>query len=334
MAVRKINDVNDLQIGDIVFKAYEPGDSGYDLPSRYKNGGTYYDGDLKDYYHVGVVTSVRPLHITHMTTPTVKVDTKLGKWGYYGKLSYLVDAGKTTGYDKAVSSFLDQIDILKSKNLRYQKNASGENGECDCIGLIIGALRGMGIRWEGIHGSNFAARKRIVQNGEPTPGPSPEPAPKPSTGTKAIVTAESGRWVKMRAEPKTSCRLYEEIPVGAEVTIVSPGEVWAKIDYGRRKGWYMMAKFLKIEDSQKSEIPDLSPVIEPKLATVFAKSGKSVKMRKKPSLDCRYYDDVPIGSTVVVEEIGEKWSKISYGIRKGWYMQTSYLKFEEEKGNG
>lgn len=321
MAVRKINKANDLHIGDIVFKAYEPDESGYDLPNRYKPGGAYYDGDLRDYYHVGVVTSVDPLSITHMTTPTVKVDTKLGKWGYFGTLSYLKNA-------EQVRQFLEQIDVLKSKNLKYKKNASGENGECDCIGLIIGALRGMGIQWEGIHGSNFAARKRINSEGEPSPSPSPEPVPVPSTGTKAVVTAESGQWVKMRAEPKSTCRLYEEVPVGAEVTIVSPGEEWAKINYGRRKGWYMMAKFLEVEGENPK------PVTHPKYAVVTARRGTTVKMRQKPSLDCRYYDDVPVGATVKVEEAGDKWSKISYGIRKGWYMQTPYLKFEEEEENG
>jgi len=320
MAVKKIGKIGELKTGDIVFKAYDPGDSGYDLPDRYKPGGAYYDGDLNDYYHVGVVTSVSPFQITHMTTPTVKVDTKLGKWGYYGKLTLLKS-------EEQIHEFLKQIDVLKGKNLRYQKNASGENGECDCIGLIIGALREMGIKWDGIHGSNFAARRRITQ-GEVSPDP--DTVVPPVTGTKATVVAESGSWVKMRAEPKTSCRLYEEIPVGAEVTIVSPGEEWAKVNYGRFKGWYMMAKFLQVGDAEPAPVqPD-----EPKYAIVTAKRGNTVKMRQKPSLDCRLYDDIPVGSRVKVEEAGNKWSKVSYGIRKGWYMQTAYLNFEEDKQDG
>lgn len=80
-----ITDANQLSIGDLVFKAWFPADRKYDLPSRYKVGGAYYNGDMKDYYHIGVVTSTKPLAITHMTTPTVKVDTKLGKWNYAGK---------------------------------------------------------------------------------------------------------------------------------------------------------------------------------------------------------------------------------------------------------
>ena len=81
----------------------------------------------------------------------------------------------------------------------------------------------------------------------PVPTPTPDPSPEPiSPYDKAIVVAETGRYVKMRKEPSTKCSVYEEVPVGATVTIVTPGYEWTKIDYGRRKGWYMMTKFLDI----------------------------------------------------------------------------------------
>lgn len=53
--------------GMIVYKAKEPSESGYRLPERYQPDGTYYNGDLLDYYHVGVVTGVCPFEITHCT---------------------------------------------------------------------------------------------------------------------------------------------------------------------------------------------------------------------------------------------------------------------------
>ena len=80
--LRKIVGTSDLKIGDVVFKAYEPGQSGYDLPDKYKEGGKEYNGDLRDYYHIGTVKSVYPLRIMHMTKPTAKVDDKIGKWAF------------------------------------------------------------------------------------------------------------------------------------------------------------------------------------------------------------------------------------------------------------
>ena len=73
----EIDSVNSLSVGDTVLKAYEPGESGYDLPERYAD-----DLDQRDYYHAGVVVSVNPLKIVHMTSPTTKTDTTLGKWRF------------------------------------------------------------------------------------------------------------------------------------------------------------------------------------------------------------------------------------------------------------
>ena len=54
-----IANAGEMFLGEIVYKAREPGEDKYALPARYENS-----GDLRDYYHVGVVTSVSPLEIT------------------------------------------------------------------------------------------------------------------------------------------------------------------------------------------------------------------------------------------------------------------------------
>ena len=167
---RKITGTASLKKGDVVFKSRAPGESGYNLPAKYRQGGSAYNGDLNDYCHIGVVASVSPLRIIHMTSPTAKTDTVIGKWKWAAELT--------------------------------QQYISGI-----------------------------------------TPEPAPEPAP---YGDTAIVVAESGRWVKMRKEPSTSCRVYDEVPVGANVQIVSHGYDWTRINYGKRKGWYMMTKFLEV----------------------------------------------------------------------------------------
>lgn len=89
--IHKVNSVNDLQVGYLVFKG-NTNPKTAKLPRRYKKGGALYNGDLTDYYHVGVVTSINPLVISHMTSPTIKQDTKLGEWGYFGLCQY-VDYG-------------------------------------------------------------------------------------------------------------------------------------------------------------------------------------------------------------------------------------------------
>ena len=60
----------------------------------------------------------------------------------------------------------------------------------------------------------------------------------------ATVWAEKGSTVKMRAKPSTLCRLYWEVPVGAQVVLMNQGETWSEIIYAGQSG-YMMTKFLR-----------------------------------------------------------------------------------------
>lgn len=97
--IRKITGPESLREGDVVFKVKKPGDEGYDLKTRYKPGGKYYNGDLNDYCHIGVVKSVNPIRIIHMTGPTAKTDTSIGKWAWAAELDekYVSDGKAASG---------------------------------------------------------------------------------------------------------------------------------------------------------------------------------------------------------------------------------------------
>ena len=92
--LEKINSVNDLSVGDLVLKGCDQNTKGWALPSRYRKGGKYYNGDLTDYYHAGAVESVNPLRIRHMSSK-MTTDTKLGKWAYHGQLVILKRAAES-----------------------------------------------------------------------------------------------------------------------------------------------------------------------------------------------------------------------------------------------
>ena len=188
--IRTISNADQFEVGDIVFKAYEKGDERWTLDKypRYLPGGAYYNGDMRDYYYVGVVTGVNPLRITHMTSPTIKVDTKIGNWKFAAKLKLLNSRGA------------------------YSGSAAKQTG------TTAGTASGTAVK----------------------------PQPAAVTYTTAVVTAPSGKSVKMRQRPSTGCKVYDDVPIGAEVRLIEKGQTWSKISYGRRSGWYMMTKFLKI----------------------------------------------------------------------------------------
>lgn len=101
----------DLELGWIVFKARGPMDAGYDLPGKYRVGSASYTGDVMDYYHVGVVTSIEPLNITHCTESGsvngVTVDTRQGDWRYAGPcvlVTYAADTDSPEGGDTSMET--------------------------------------------------------------------------------------------------------------------------------------------------------------------------------------------------------------------------------------
>lgn len=79
---------DELKPGMLLFKARSDGNPRYDLNASYRQGGRYFTGDLLDYYHVGVVTGVNPLEITHCTstshTDGIALDRTLDSWTHAG----------------------------------------------------------------------------------------------------------------------------------------------------------------------------------------------------------------------------------------------------------
>lgn len=174
-----IKSVSDLSVGDVVLKGRAKGSVGWSLPVRYRRGGKYYNGDLTDYYHAGVVYSLNPFQIRHMSS-RMTIDKKLGKWNYHGKLTVLMKQ-----VDNAVS--------------------------------------------------------------QPSTG-----SFTPASGAVAVVVADTGSTVNLRREPRLRGSLIARVPLGSYVTIISPGEEWAKISWNNFTG-YMMAKFLDIVGDGKGQ---------------------------------------------------------------------------------
>lgn len=80
-------DESQLHVGSIVYKSRRDTSN---LNARYQPGGRYYNGDMLDYYHVGVVTSIAPLEITHCTSSGningIAYDSIIKAWSQFGDL--------------------------------------------------------------------------------------------------------------------------------------------------------------------------------------------------------------------------------------------------------
>lgn len=104
----------EMFLGEIVYKAREPGEADYALPDRYKDS-----GDLRDYYHVGVVTCIDPLCITHCTSVEggIQRDGKQGAWRWGGMLKYVdyAEGGGDMSYPAIVTAKSGKTVNLRAK---------------------------------------------------------------------------------------------------------------------------------------------------------------------------------------------------------------------------
>jgi uncharacterized protein YraI len=167
-----------LELGAVVFKAYEPGDKANTLPDTYKN-----HPDQRDYYHVGVITRINPLQITHCTGGTtngIKMDSRIGAWRFGGRI--------------------DGVD--------YTKEAP--------VSVI----------------------------------------------TNAVVTADSGSNVRLRAKPSVASTTLAYVPLNETVGILNVSGNWTEVQYKTVRGW-MMSKFLQMG------IPNVGPTLEEKVDVLW-----------------------------------------------------------------
>jgi len=252
-------------------------------------------------------------------------------------------------YQQLIQLFLQMIQKIKSLNPAYKQPGDGSNGVCDCIGLIIGAIRRMGLRWNGIHGSNYAARfmtdglayisslselelgdcvYKAVHHG----GRGQKPC---NGGTFVHEWKLPDRYQKGSLyTPDNQLDFYH---VGV-VTSVNPLRIThmtsphMKVDTSIGN-WNYHGKIKPIvEAAEKGSVPVPEPAPTPTSpvpsagvkAIVEAENGKPVKMREYPSTKCATWENVPCGTEVTVLEPGEEWCRIEHRNRK-WYMMAKFV---------
>lgn len=218
----------------------------------------------------------------------------------------------------AVKKFLANVDQISSENPEYQLGHDGSDGKCDCIGLIIGAIRRSGGTWDGIHGSNYAARNEMDYL---LPVTDADDLNVGEVVYKASMPGQSNYSLPGRYAKDPDKRDYYHVGVVRSVDplrivhCTGPGIVTdTKLGKWTHRGW--LAKVSREGDTPMSDITT---------ATVVADSGSTVNLRNKP--DGALIDRVPVGATVTVSGHQDGWSRIAYNGQAGW-MMDQYLRTE------
>lgn len=214
-------------------------------------------------------------------------------------------------------TFLANVDVIAAEEPSYQLGHDGSDGTCDCIGLIIGAIRRSGGTWDGVHGSNYAARNEmedllpISLSDDLTVGEVVYKAASPGQGNYNLPSRYDDHPDRLDYYHVGVVRSVSPLRI---VHCTGPGIVYdTKLGKWSHHGWLK-----KI--SQEGE----TPMSEINTATVVADSGATVRMRATPSATERLYWDVPVGTVVPVSGHQDGWSRIAWNGRAGW-MQDKYL---------
>ena len=111
--------------GMAAFKARAPTESGYALPAEYKQGGKYYNGDLRDFHHIGLVDEDARYILNAQSTKTGFVRSSISQgWDCVAYLK-AVDYGTITKGDDGMQTMVVTADSGSTVNLRSRpgKNA-------------------------------------------------------------------------------------------------------------------------------------------------------------------------------------------------------------------
>ena len=223
-----------------------------------------------------------------------------------------------------LEAFIAQVEAIAQASPVYRLGGDGSDGTCDCIGLVIGAIRRAGGAWTGTHGSNYAARYEmrellpVTDAGELCLG---------DVVYKARTPGQAGYALPERYKSDPDQRDYYHVGV---VTATSPLEITHCTSPGivrdtKLGTWTYRGRLKKVDYDGAEGVETMAQE-----AKVTAASGSTVKMRSKPSTSDGLYWEVPVGAEVQVAEITGGWAKVRYGDRTG-YMMAAFLDMDGQE---
>lgn len=146
--------VDQAKPGMAAFKARKPGEQLYDLPSQYRQGGSNYNGDLNDYYHIGLVDEDPAYVLNSQSTATGFQRSKIKDgWDAVGYL-------KAVDYKKGVEpmQMLYQATVYsvngKPVNLRKEAGTAAKVIRTVPVGTVVDVLEEADANWDEIRVGN------------------------------------------------------------------------------------------------------------------------------------------------------------------------------------
>lgn len=219
----------------------------------------------------------------------------------------------------SLNAFLAAVQSIVSERPTYRNGGSAKDGTCDCIGLIIGAIRRAGGKWSGTHGSNYTARN-VMQSLT-----TPPPLELGSIVYKARGPDDAGYDLPATYAGHKDRLDYYHVGV---VTSVNPLNITHCTSWSGGSGIKVDTAIGKWGYGGRLKGLNYEQAGETMKAWVYADSGSTVRLRKKADKGSVAIANVPVGAEVEVLEQGAEWSNISWATLTG-FMQSDFIRYEK-----
>ena len=237
-----------------------------------------------------------------------------------------------------LEAFLRGVAKIKSEAPTYREGGDGSDGTCDCIGLVIGAVRRAGGRWTGTHGSNYAARFAVDGLFRQVDAADLELG---WLVFKAVGPLDAGYDLpdKYRAggagyTGDVMDYYHVGIVIGVEplaITHCTKGGGVDGVTVDTRQGdWRYAGPCVLVTYAADTDSPEGGDTsMETRRAVVVSEDGNPVKLRSTPSTDKPYLAKVPVGTAVEVMQDAQGWAQVRLSSGQVGYMMTRFLAFED-----
>lgn len=181
--VIELRPVSEARPGMAAFKIRKPGEQGCALPDEYKKGGPNHNGDLNDYYHIGLVDANPEYVLNSQGTRTGFVRSSIkDNWQYVACLKNVEYSEEADPADAALYFARVQADNGQPVNLRKSPSLSAARVCKVNVGTTVAVLNIIDALWVEItfgakRGYMMAKYLYAMTPVEAAPDPAPDPAP-------------------------------------------------------------------------------------------------------------------------------------------------------------
>ena len=225
----------------------------------------------------------------------------------------------------SVSKFTKGIEENADRIKSYKRGCDGSGGQCDCVGLIIGAERLIGMKYSGIHGSNYFARYHTVALHKVTKASQLE------VGQVVYKVRTPGmEKYDLPARYDSSADKNDYYHIGY-VLSVNPLRIahcsTGGMHYDTKLGKWSYAGFIKGVDysmdgkGEEKVDPDIVGT-----AVVDVPNDGTVNVRKAASISSLKVDTLREGEKCEVLSVSGDWAQVEY--KKTGYIMKKYLRSE------